>query len=279
MSEARKDFSDDRTFLIDLTRCTGCRGCQVACKQWNQLEAEKTTFFSGQGYQNPPAMSQYTFTMIKFRDYEKNGQNEFAFYKEMCMHCNDPACVSVCPVFALHKSPEGPVFYDDKRCIGCRFCMVACPFGVPKYEWNKAFPLVRKCTGCYSRVKEGMIPACAKTCPSAIRYGSRKEMIAEAKRRMAARPEVYFNKIYGLEEAGGTSVLYLSGRAVQRARFSRGDVSSDTGIHLAGPPLCPGNFCDGCRFPHVHLLALSPQGSDCQRGRGAKKARRGEFRG
>ena len=92
MSEARKDFSDDRTFLIDLTRCTGCRGCQVACKQWNQLEAEKTTFFSGQGYQNPPAMSQYTFTMIKFRDYEKNGQNEFALLQRN-VHALQRSCL------------------------------------------------------------------------------------------------------------------------------------------------------------------------------------------
>ncbi len=221
MSEARKNFSDDRTFLIDLTRCTGCRGCQVACKQWNQLEAEKTTLFSGEGYQNPPAMSEHTYTRIKFRDYEKNGHNEFAFYKEMCMHCDNPACASVCPVGAFKKSPEGPVIYDEKRCIGCRFCMVACPFGVPKYEWSRAFPFVRKCTGCYSRVKAGLVPACAKTCPSAISYGSRKDMVAEAKRRMTKRPGTYINKIYGLEEAGGTSVLYLSATPFDELGFRK----------------------------------------------------------
>ena len=138
-----RDFSRDGTFLIDLTKCTGCRACQVACKQWNQLPAEHTEFFSGQGYQNPPAMSEYTFTRIKFRDYQKNGQNEFAFYKEMCMHCNEPACASVCPVGAFEKTVEGPVFYKDNRCIGCRFCMIACPFGVPKYEWSKALPWSR----------------------------------------------------------------------------------------------------------------------------------------
>ncbi|MCX5812263.1 MAG: 4Fe-4S dicluster domain-containing protein [Proteobacteria bacterium] len=207
---ATRDFSQDRTFLIDMTRCTGCRACQVACKQWNQMKAEKTVFFTGEGYQNPPAMSEYTLTKVKFRDYEKNGHNQFAFYKEMCMHCNEPACVSVCPVSAFIKTPEGPVVYDTKRCIGCRFCMVACPFGVPKYQWSKALPLVVKCTGCYSRLKAGLKPACAKACPSAISYGSRTDMIQEAKRRLAARPDRYFNKIYGLEEAGGTSVLYLT---------------------------------------------------------------------
>ena len=152
----RKDFSKDATFLIDMTKCTGCRACQVACKQWNQLEAEETEFFSGEGYQNPPAMSEYTFTRIKFFDYQRNGQNEFVFFKEMCMHCNEPACASVCPVGAFKKTKEGPVIYKAERCIGCRFCMIACPFGIPKYEWSKALPLVRKCTGCYSRIKEGL---------------------------------------------------------------------------------------------------------------------------
>jgi len=210
MSTELSEFSKANAFLIDMTKCTGCRGCQVACKQWNQLDAEKTSFFSGEGYQNPPLMSEHTFTRIKFRDYQKNGQNEFAFYKEMCMHCNEPACASVCPVGAFKKTKEGPVTYDAKRCIGCRFCMVACPFGVPKYEWSKAFPLVKKCTGCYSRIKEGRKPACATTCPAAISYGKRGEMIAEANRRIASRPEKYLKKLYGQEEAGGTSVLYLT---------------------------------------------------------------------
>jgi formate dehydrogenase iron-sulfur subunit len=206
----RSDHGQNQAFLIDMTKCTGCRGCQVACKQWNQLQAEETTFFTGEGYQNPPAMSEFTFTRIKFRDYQKNGQNEFAFYKEMCMHCNDPACASVCPVGAFHKTEEGPVIYEDKKCIGCRFCMIACPFGVPKYEWSKAFPLVRKCTGCYSRVKEGLKPACASTCPTAISYGPRDEMIKEAQRRLAAHPDRYLPKVYGKEEAGGTCVIYLT---------------------------------------------------------------------
>lgn len=210
MSSEHQDFSKNKAFLIDMTKCTGCRGCQVACKQWNQLDAEKTEFFTGEGYQNPPLMSEYTFTRIKFRDYEKNGQNEFAFYKEMCMHCNEPACASVCPVGAFKKTKEGPVVYDAKLCIGCRFCMVACPFGVPKYEWSKALPLVRKCTGCFSRVKEGLKPACATTCVSAITYGNRDEMIKEAEKRIAARPEKYLKKLYGAEEAGGTSVIYLT---------------------------------------------------------------------
>ncbi len=199
-----------QAFLIDMTKCTGCRGCQVACKQWNQLEAEETEFFSGEGYQNPPAMSEYTFTRIKFRDFQKNGQNEFAFYKEMCMHCADPACASVCPVGAFEKTEEGPVIYKADRCIGCRFCMIACPFGVPKYEWSKGLPLVKKCTGCYSRLKEGLQPACATACPTAISYGPREEMIKLAEQRLSRYPDRYINKVYGKEEAGGTTVIYLT---------------------------------------------------------------------
>ena len=219
MSSLPVNFDKTKSFLIDTTKCTGCRGCQVACKQWNQLKAEDTTFFSGEGYQNPPLMSEYTFTRVKFKDYQKDGQNEFAFYKEMCMHCNEPACASVCPVGAFVKTPEGPVVYNAGRCIGCRFCMIACPFGVPKYEWSKAFPLVRKCTGCYSRIKEGMEPACATACPTAITYGSRSDMIKEAEKRLKNRPTRYHQAIYGKGEAGGTSILYLTHRPLDELGF------------------------------------------------------------
>lgn len=212
---------NQNAFLIDMTKCTGCRGCQVACKQWNQLDAEETEFFSGEGYQNPPAMSEYTFTRIKFRDYQKNGQNEFAFYKEMCMHCEDPACASVCPVGAFQKTPEGPVVYNGDRCIGCRFCMIACPFGVPKYEWSKGLPLVKKCTGCYSRIKAGLKPACATACPTAISYGPRDEMIKIAEERVAKHPDKYIHKVYGKEEAGGTSVIYLTNLPFDELGFKK----------------------------------------------------------
>ena len=219
MSSGPIDFNAARAFLIDTTKCTGCRGCQVACKQWNQLKGEHTTFFSGEGYQNPPQMSEHTFTRVKFKDYQKHGQNEFAFYKEMCMHCNEPACASVCPVGAFVKTAEGPVTYKADRCIGCRFCMMACPFGVPKYEWSKAFPLVKKCTGCYSRIKSDLQPACATACPTAISYGTRTDMLKEAEKRIRNKPDRYFKKIYGKDEAGGTSVLYLTHQPLDELGF------------------------------------------------------------
>jgi formate dehydrogenase iron-sulfur subunit len=236
------DTTKNHAFLIDMTKCTGCRGCQVACKQWNQLEAEKTVFFTGEGYQNPPAMSEYTYTRIKFRDYQKNGQNEFAFYKEMCMHCNDPACASVCPVGAFKKTAEGPVVYDDKRCIGCRFCMIACPFGVPKYEWSKGLPLVKKCTGCHDRVREGMKPACATACPTAITYGPRAAMIQEAERRLTRYPDRYIHKVYGKEEAGGTSVIYLTSLPFDELGFKKVTMRALPSFTWQALRLVPGIF-------------------------------------
>jgi formate dehydrogenase iron-sulfur subunit len=127
--------------------------------------------------------------------------------------------VSACPVAALHKTPRGSVVYDASRCLGCRYCMIACPFGVPKYEWSKAFPLVRKCTGCYSRIKEGLQPACATACPTAISYGTRGAMIKEAEKRLKNRPARYHQAIYGKDEAGGTSILYLTHRPLDELGF------------------------------------------------------------
>jgi formate dehydrogenase iron-sulfur subunit len=127
------------------------------------------------------------------------------------MHCEVPTCVSVCPVAALTKTPEGPVVYDASRCMGCRYCMMACPFEVPKYQWDRPVPVVGKCTMCASRLKNGMPTACAEACPvEATVFGKRDDLIWEARRRLREKPGSYVNHIYGLTEAGGTSVLMLS---------------------------------------------------------------------
>ncbi len=127
------------------------------------------------------------------------------------MNCLDPACASVCPVGALRKNVNGPVTYNEARCIGCRYCMLACAFNVPKYEWGKVLPRVRKCDMCADRVAAGRLTACAEACPTgATKFGDRDELIAEAKDRIAKAPDQYFKRIYGLEEAGGTSTLLLS---------------------------------------------------------------------
>lgn len=128
------------------------------------------------------------------------------------MHCLDPACAAVCPVGALHKTAEGPVVYDQTRCIGCRYCMIACPFSIPKYEWDHPLPRVRKCIFCFEqRLNEGREPACTAACPTgAIRFGDREELIDEARHRLVDHPDRYVDHLYGIDEAGGTSVLYLS---------------------------------------------------------------------
>lgn len=198
-----------KAMLIDASKCTGCRGCQVACKQWNDLPAEKTHNWGS--YQNPPDLSAKTWTLIQFSEVEESGKLYWAFLKRNCMHCLHPACVSVCPVGAIQKTEEGPVVYDPARCIGCRYCMMACPFGVPRFEWDKPFPLIQKCTFCMDRLAEGLQPACAQACPTgAITFGERDTLIAEAESRIQNNPNKYVNHIYGKEEVGGTSVLYIS---------------------------------------------------------------------
>lgn len=180
--------------LNDLSKCIGCGACALACEEINGLPKQAL----------PTELTDKTWTVVR----HKNGVN----IRQQCMHCLDPACVSVCPVRALQKTPEGPVIYDETRCIGCRYCMLSCPFGIPKYEWGSAVPRVQKCIMCYEkRIKEGKQPACTSVCPTgATKFGDRDELIKEAQRRIEENPGRYVDHIYGLKEAGGTSVLYIS---------------------------------------------------------------------
>ncbi len=181
--------------LTDLTKCVGCEACVWACKEINELPRDD----------GARKLSATTWTVVE----EHNG----VFVRHQCMHCVDPACASVCPVAALQKTPEGAVIYDETRCIGCRYCMVGCPFGIPKYEWDSPLPRVQKCILCFEkRLKEGRQPACTEACPTkATVFGDRDELVREAQRRIRAHPDRYVDHIYGLHEAGGTSVLYISG--------------------------------------------------------------------
>ena len=200
------------TVLYDANKCIACRGCQAACKQWNMNDegAGLTTVNSG-SYENPPQLSARTFTKIRFTELENNGKFQWVFTKLQCMHCEHPACAAACPVAALQKLPEGPVVYDEGRCIGCRYCMVACPFGVPSFQWDSPLPWIRKCSFCADRLNAGLEPACVKTCPTnALTLGQRDELLTEARKRIAAAPAKYVNHIYGEKEVGGTSWLYLS---------------------------------------------------------------------
>jgi formate dehydrogenase iron-sulfur subunit len=198
-----------KALLMDLTGCIGCRACQAACKQWNGLPAESTHNLGS--YENPPRRSAKTWTTVTFNEVDDCDGFKWVFAKRQCMHCEYPACASACIVGALNKTAHGPVAYDAGKCIGCRYCMLACPFGVPTFEWDKPIPYIRKCTMCDDRQAEGKKPACAAACPTGvIAFGEREELLQEAHSRIRANPGIYVNHIYGEKEAGGTSELYLS---------------------------------------------------------------------
>ncbi len=186
-----------RALLFDSTLCIGCGACYSACKEKNQLPSTSTNFLRDD-------LSADTYTVVNRR----NSQ----YVRRMCMHCEDPTCVSVCPVGALTKTSEGPVSYEASKCMGCRYCMQACPFNVPQYEWDDSItPRVRKCDMCRDRIVAGLQTACASACPTgATKFGNRDDLIQEARERIAKNPGKYVDHVYGVAEVGGTSVLLLS---------------------------------------------------------------------
>jgi formate dehydrogenase beta subunit len=200
--------------LYDATICVGCNACTNACRFWNKTSPE--TDERGV-YDTPKELSANTWTMIQLYQ----GEGEYSFVKRQCMHCIDPACVSGCPVQALQKAADGPVTYDPDRCIGCRYCMYTCPFHVPRFEWDEVIPVIAKCTLCADRLADGIGgPNCAEWCPTgALIWGKRADLVAEAESRIAAEPNRYVDYVYGKEDAGGTSVLYLSGVSFDKIGF------------------------------------------------------------
>ena len=198
-----KVSEDCNGMLFDATQCIGCRECENACKS----EHNPTTV--GQDERDMDLTAD-TWTLIELYQ-DKQNRSVYSFVKLQCMHCIDPACVSACPVGALQKTENGPVIYDDKICIGCRYCMAACPFEIPKYEWDKVFPRIQKCNFCADRQSEGLQPACADACRiGALKFGKRSDLLAEAKERIKNDPGNYIDHVYGENEVGGTSNLYLS---------------------------------------------------------------------
>ena len=195
--------------MYDATKCIGCRACMPACQNANGLKPDVGG--SGGLYQQPDTLNARTKNLIKL--YTAADGSERSFMKQQCMHCVDPACVSGCPMEALHKEPHGVVGWTSHLCIGCRYCQVACPFNIPKFEWDTINPKIVKCELCRHLVgKTESQPACTKVCPThAVVYGKRSELLAEAKRRIAEKPGFYFeNRVYGESEAGGTQCLVLS---------------------------------------------------------------------
>lgn len=189
-----------KAILVDITKCIGCRACEQACKEIHGFPKETETKLS------PTAL-----TVV-----EERGDK---FVRRICMNCREPACASACLVGALKKTALGPVTYDASKCIGCRYCLVACPFNVPRYEWSKLVPFVKKCDMCFERQSKGQPPACVEACPTGASIVGEREQILEEARKRVILDANYVKHIYGEQEAGGTSVFFISDVPFEKLGF------------------------------------------------------------
>jgi Fe-S-cluster-containing dehydrogenase component len=262
--------------LVDTTRCVGCRACEAACAEANALDgparagdrevldARRTT-------------DEKTYTVVNHVSREPE-----RYAKTQCMHCLEPGCASACPAKALEKTAAGPVVYHPERCLGCRYCMLACPFDVPKYEYNDPAPYVKKCSFCAERQARGEQPACTSVCPSgALTFGRRDELILEARRRVYAAGSGYVPHIYGEEEAGGTSWLYISDIPLEKlglpsgvpsapyASLASGALSMVPFVLTLWPPLLMGLYTFSQRTATASPHDEPAGGSGPDRGRAA----------
>ena len=202
---------DGLAMLSDSTRCIGCRRCEAACNEANNLPAPKIPFEDRYVFEEKRRTEAQAYTVVN--RYENPKWRKPVYRKIQCNHCAEPACASACLVGALKKSPEGPVIYNENLCLGCRYCMTACPFNIPTFEYfNAGSPAIQKCTMCYHRISEGLIPACAEVCPvEAITFAKRSKLIKIARDRIRSESDRYIDHIYGELEVGGTDWLYVSG--------------------------------------------------------------------
>jgi Fe-S-cluster-containing dehydrogenase component len=203
---------DERAGLLhDTTLCIGCRSCEVACQEVNDLPPLEQPIDDATVFERERRTTDAQFTVVN--RYRVDGEE--VYRKHQCMHCNEPSCASVCLVRALVKSPEGPVLYDPDVCVGCRYCMMTCPYYALAYEYDSPNPRVMRCTMCYPRIIDGKAPGCADACPmGAITYGKRSELLQLARTRIAKHPGRYVEHVFGEHEFGGTSWLLLAGTSV-----------------------------------------------------------------
>ncbi len=189
--------------LYDSTRCVGCQTCEYSCAEAHNLPE--------------PVGSPEIGVLRKTDETRRTVVNVYntskgeVYVKKQCMHCNEPACTAACLTQAMHKTKEGPVIWRGEKCMGCRYCMISCPFDMPKFEYNSPNPKITKCDMCFDRQQEGKIPACVENCPAeALVFGKRRDLLKEAHKRIVENPDIYEDHIYGENEAGGTGFLYLS---------------------------------------------------------------------
>ena len=213
---APKSADDETEFhgiLYDSNICIGCRACEKACAKTHDLPVPEDELQTG-------VLRKTSETQrCVINSYETSAGE--VYVRNQCMHCNEPACAAACLTQAMYKTKEGPVIWREDKCMGCRYCMISCPFDVPKFEYNSTNPKIQKCDMCYDRIVQGEIPVCVETCGDAIFFGTRREILAEARKRIAEWPEMYIDQIYGETVAGGTGNLYLSPVNYQELGFDK----------------------------------------------------------
>lgn len=214
--KAQENTSDSELYgiLIDTTRCVGCQTCEATCAEVNNLSEPD---YDADIFDENRKTSDKQWTVVK--GFETEAGDEI-FVKNQCMHCNQPACAAACPTEAMLKTKNGPVIWQADKCMGCRFCMLSCPFDLPKFEYDSPIPKIQKCVMCYERLIEDEVPACVENCPAeALMFGKRKDLIEEANSRIYNDPDSYVHHIYGENEVGGTGVLYLASVPFEELKF------------------------------------------------------------
>lgn len=202
-----KDKQEFIGVLVDTTRCIGCRSCEVACAVVHPDDNIRPDIQNDNALENIRDTSDKQWTVVNRFKTEKGD----IFVKKQCMHCWQPACAAACLVNAMLKTKEGPVTWNGDKCMGCRFCMISCPFDIPKFEYRGWNPKIQKCNMCYERLLQGKKPACVDACPTdALMFGTKRELMEIARHRVYSHPDKYVHQIYGEHEVGGTCWLYLS---------------------------------------------------------------------
>ncbi len=200
--------------LVDTTRCIGCRNCELACARANGWE-EPDVINDG-ALEQERLTDETRWTVVNRYETDKGE----VFVKKQCMHCWQPACTAACLTNAMYKTKEGPVIWREDKCMGCRFCMLSCPFEMPKFEYNEWNPRIQKCILCADRLKEGKKPACVEACPTdALAFGKKRELMEIARVRIYNHPKKYVHHIYGQHEVGGTGWLYLAAVPFEQLGF------------------------------------------------------------
>jgi Fe-S-cluster-containing dehydrogenase component len=203
--------------LVDLTKCIGCRSCEKACAEANHLPTPPDDPVGSDIPVTPRRQTSDSQRTVVNRYQTASGD---VFVKSQCMHCVQPACAAACLTRALYKTPKGPVVWRENKCMGCRYCMVSCPFDMPKFEYHSANPKIQKCQLCFEKVAAGGKPACVENCGGdALTFGTRAELLETARQRIYQNPGQYVPHIYGENEAGGTSWLYISGVPFEQLGF------------------------------------------------------------